>query len=246
MLVLISKVGKLERVFLTVNFFFNYFWIRPLPSVLLGLWMQLQLLKSEAEDTHSEGPGMMVSSDEGTREGSVDFSKENGKLMGVFRAEESRNFSYLVDVLDEAGFYDANWEINFEILHSPECAVNPSVFEVLEKKYGEQISWKKSERRLLFDCIKSGLMEILQPCMNLHKWANPSRKRIGTQIRRDVVEEELWNLLASQEKEVSKSLSEKALGGDTRWSELRDDIDIIVSEIEKFLFDELAAELDST
>lgn len=215
-------------------------------SNLQGLWMQLQLLKSEAEDTHSEGPGMMVSSDEGTREGSVDFSKENRKLMGVFKAEESRNFSYLVDVLDEAGFYDANWEINFEILHSPECAVNPSVFEVLEKKYGEQISWKKSERRLLFDRIKSGLMEILQPCMDIRKWANPSRKRIGTQVRRDVVEEELWNLLASQEKEVGKSLSEKTLGGDTRWLEWGDDIDFIVSETEKFLFDELATELDST
>lgn len=212
-----------------------------MPFILLGLWKKLQLLKSDVGDTLSD-PGMMVSSDEGTRDLSDDYLKENGNS-GVFRAKETRDFSYLVDVLDEAGFYDANWEIDVDKLHSPESAVNPSVFEVLEKKYGDQISWETYERRLLFDRLNSGLMEILNPCVDIPEWANSLRTWLGTQLKRDVVEEKLWNLLVSQEEEVNKGLSEKAVGGDISWLKLGGDIDIIVREIVIFLFDELVAEL---
>ena len=52
-------------------------------------------------------------------------------------------------------------------------------------------------------------------------------------------------LPVSQEKEVSMDLSKKALGTEIRWFELRDDIDLIASEMESFLFDELATELAS-
>lgn len=213
----------------------------PADANLSGLWKKLQLLKSDVADTLSD-PGMMVSSDEGTRDVSDDYLKENGNL-GVFRAKETRDFSYLVDVLDEAGFYDANWEIDIDKLHSPESAVNPSVFEVLEKKYGDQISWETYERRLLFDRINSGLMEILHPCLDIPKWANSLSTWLGIQLKRGVIEEKLWNLLVSQETGVNQGLSEKAVGGDLSWLKLGCDIDIIVREIGNFLFDELVAEL---
>ncbi|KAL1806054.1 hypothetical protein DCAR_0831809 [Daucus carota subsp. sativus] len=214
----------------------------PAGANLIGLWKQLQLLKSDVEDTLSDGPGMMISSDEGTRDVSDDFLKDNGKS-GVFKAKETRDFSYLVDVLDEAGFYDANWEINIEKWYSPESAVNPAVFEALEKKYGDQISWEKYERRLIFDRINSGLIEILQPCLDIPEWANSRSTWLGTLPKRDVIEEKLWNLLVSQEEEVNKGLSEKAVGGDTSWLKVGGDIDIIVREIENLLFDDLVAEL---
>lgn len=185
---------------------------------------------------------MMVSSDEDTMDVADDILKEKGKS-GVFRAKETRDFSYLVDVLDEAGFYDANWEINIYKWHSPEFSVNPSVFEALEKKYGDQKSWEEYERRLLFDRIDSGLIEILQPCLDIPEWVNSLSSWLGTQPKRNVIEEKLWNLLVSQEKEVNKGLSEKAVGGDISWLKLGGDIDIIVREIENFLFDELVAEL---
>lgn len=213
----------------------------PADANLIGLWKKLQLLKSDVEDTLSD-PGMMVSSDEGTRDVSDDYLKEN-ENSGVFRAKETRDFSYLVDVLDEAGFYDANWEIDIDKLHSPESVVNPSVFEVLEKKYGDQISWESYERRLLFDRINSGLMEILHPCLDIPEWANSLCTWLGIQLKRDVIEEKLWNLLVSQEKGVNKGLSEKAVGGDLSWLKLGGDIDIIVREVGNFLFDELVAEL---
>ncbi|CAK9155071.1 unnamed protein product [Ilex paraguariensis] len=213
---------------------------------LQGLWMQLQLLKSESEDTHSETSGMLVSSDEDTGEGSVDLSDKNGKLTGLFRAEEGRDFSYLVDALDEAGFQGGNLEMGFETWYSPECPVSPSVFEALEKKYGKQTSWEKLERRLLFDRINAGLMEILNTgSMDCYMWSKPLRRRISSALRRDVVEEELWLLLVSQEKEVSKDLSEKALGKKMRWLDTGDDISAICTEMEIFLFNELAEEFAS-
>ncbi|KAK3002261.1 hypothetical protein RJ639_020899 [Escallonia herrerae] len=207
---------------------------------LHGLWMKLQLLESEAEDTESEELSMAVSSDEESREGSVEFLKENEKFLRLFRAEEGREFSYLVDVLDEAGFHE---DLSFERWHSLQCPVSSSVFEELEKKYGEQMSWMKSERRLLFDCINLGLMEILQPGVQTNSLAKPLQKIIGTAFKRDVIEEGIWTLLISQGKEVSKNLSEKALGKDAKWLELGADVDIIAKEEENFLFDELVAEL---
>ncbi|KAA8534273.1 hypothetical protein F0562_031790 [Nyssa sinensis] len=219
---------------------------KSVDSDLHGLRMQLQLLKSESEDVNSEGPGMVVSSDEDSGEGSVDLSEENIKLLGLFSAEESRDFSYLTDVLDEAGYHGGNLEMGFETWNSSKCPVSPSVFETLEKKYGEQTSWQKSERKLLFDRINSGLMEIVQPCMHMHMWEKPLRKRFNLSQSREVIEEELWTLLVSQEQEVSKDLAEKAVGRDLRWLELGDDIEVIGREIQRFLFDELVAELAST
>ncbi|KAK2979792.1 hypothetical protein RJ640_012976 [Escallonia rubra] len=207
---------------------------------LHGLWMKLQLLESEAEDTESEELSMAVSSDEESGEGSVEFLKENEKFLRLFRAEEGREFSYLVDVLDEAGFHE---DLSFERWHSLQCPVSSSVFEELEKKYGEQMSWMKSERRLLFDRINLGLVEILQPCVQTNSSAKPLQKRIGTAFKRDVIEEGIWTLLVSQGKEVNKNLSEKAFGEDAKWLELGADVDIIAKEVENFLFEELVAEL---
>ncbi|KAI8007499.1 hypothetical protein LOK49_LG07G01236 [Camellia lanceoleosa] len=204
--------------------------------------MQLQLLKSELEETNSEGPGMVVSSDEDGGDGSVDLSEENRKLVGLFRVEESRDFSYLVDVLDKAGIHGSIMQFGFKKWYSPEYPMSPLVFEMLEKKYGDQPSWEKSERRLLFDRVNLGLKQIL---MDVLTWDKPLRKMFNLSQSREVIEEELWRFLGSQEKEASKDLSEKALGTEVRWFELRDDIDSIVSEIERFLFVELVAELGS-
>ncbi|KAM7494961.1 hypothetical protein LguiB_029570 [Lonicera macranthoides] len=210
---------------------------------LYGVWMQLHLLKSEAEDTHEEEPCMLVSSDEDTFKGSVDYSEENCKLTRLFKPEESRDFSYLVDVLDEANFFEGNLETSFEIWYSPEIPLDPSVFDALEKKYGEQTWWKKSERRLLFDRINLGLTEILWPYTDSNTQSKPLRTQVCATSRRNVIEEDLWVLLISQENEVYKDLSEKAIGREIRWLDLGDDIDIIAREIEIFLFDELVTEL---
>lgn len=206
---------------------------------LHDLWMEHQLLKSEEEDTNSEGPDMVASSDEE----SVDYSKEDGELVRFLMNGESRDFNYLIDVLDEMGFNGGNFEISLDRFHSPEFPLNPSMFESLEKKYGELKSWKKQERRLLFDRINSGLMDILQPHMEINIRAKPLRRRISNTLKRYAIEEDLWMLLVSQENQMSKSLSEKAFGRESGWLELGDDIYLIGKEIENFLLDELIVEL---
>ncbi|WMV33186.1 hypothetical protein MTR67_026571 [Solanum verrucosum] len=55
--------------------------------------MQLELLDSNSEDTYSEGSKMVVSSD--------DLCQENKEILIDFNTEESRDYFYLVDVLDE-------------------------------------------------------------------------------------------------------------------------------------------------
>lgn len=208
---------------------------------LQGLWIQLQLLKSESEGTHSEGTGMVVSSDEDTTEKSFHSSSKNVKLMKFLRGE-SRDFSYLLDVLEEWGLHGGTTLVSFDNWHSPECLLSPSVFEALEKKYSEHSSWSKTERKLLFDRVNAGLMEILKPCLDVHIYSKPLSKKVGNALRRDVIEEEVWTLLISEEREVGKELSAKALGRES-WVEFWDDIETIAIDIENFLFDELAAEL---
>ncbi|KAF3433782.1 hypothetical protein FNV43_RR24885 [Rhamnella rubrinervis] len=210
---------------------------------LCSLQRHLQHLKSNSLDTHSEGPGMIVSSDDETEEGSAGDSKETVDSMRSFRVEESRDFSYLLDVLTEAGFHGRNLKVDFSIFHTPECPISLSVFETLEKKFGDQMSWKRSERRLLFDRINAGLTEILLPCIGVPTWARPVTRRLSPSSDEDMIEEDLWMMLVNQEKEASKDSVEKVLGNEVGKLELGDDIDAIAKEIERWLIDELAAEL---
>ncbi|KAJ9160028.1 hypothetical protein P3X46_025469 [Hevea brasiliensis] len=211
---------------------------------LRGLHMQLELLRSETSEAYSEESSMMVSCDEDKGEGSVNDFEENEGLISV---DESRDFSYLdfsylVDVLTEAGLHNRNLHSVFDTWHSKKFPISYSVFEILEKRYGGQISWKRSERRLLFDRINSGLMEILKLSLDVLTWTKPVARRFSFSPRHDLIEEELWMLLVSQEKEASKE-SEKILGKDDGWLKLGDDIQIIGRQLGNSLIDELVAEV---
>ncbi|KAJ6767954.1 AFADIN [Salix koriyanagi] len=209
-------------------------------SSLHGLESHFEFMKSEASETYSEGSGMVVSSDEDAGEGSVDDSEENFRRKFY---EESRDFSYLVDVLSEAGS-DSRKLLGFDSWHSQDNPLSHSVFETLEKKYGEQISWNRSEKRLLFDRINSGLIETLRPCMGMPAWTKPVARRFSSSLSQEMIGEEVWTLLVAQEKEAGKD-SEKVLGKDDRWLELSDDVQFIGIEIENFLMDELVADIVS-
>lgn len=187
---------------------------------LHGLWMKLQILKSESEENESK-PEIVTSSDGDATE-------------RCFGPNESQEFLYLVNVLNEIG--------SFETWHSVEHMVSPLIFETLEKKYGKQESWNKADRRLLFDRIKLGLSEILRTRVGFLVCSKLLRRKMSNFLRRDVIEEELWNMLVSEGKEVNADLSEKAVGNEP-WLELGDEVESIVGEIEAFLFNELALEL---
>lgn len=205
---------------------------------LHGLWMKLQILKSESEENQSK-PEMVTLSDGDATERSSLCVGQNTKPVRSFGPKGSREFSYLIDVLNESGFLDGKMEVN---LVRSECMMNTMPFETLEKKYGKQELWNKVDRRLLFDRINSGLSEIFRPRLDFIVCSKHLRRKMSTILRRDIVEEELWNLLLGQEKEVNANLSEKAVGKEP-WLESVDEVDSIVGEIEAFLFDKLATEL---
>ncbi|XP_076888454.1 uncharacterized protein LOC143538895 isoform X2 [Bidens hawaiensis] len=183
---------------------------------LNGLWMKLQLLKSESEENQSNNSESVVS------------ISQNTKPVRFLGPKESQQFAYLVDVLNEMGLQGDNVELNFET-----CMPDPVIFKTLEKKYENQNSWSKADRRLLFDWINLGLTEVVR--------SKSLRRRMHNGLRRDVVEEELWNMLLSQEKKVNVDLSKNARWAEP-WLDLQDEVDSIVVEIEDFLFNELAAE----
>ncbi|XP_010260032.1 PREDICTED: uncharacterized protein LOC104599262 [Nelumbo nucifera] len=208
---------------------------------LHGLRLQLQLLKLESSDAYTEGLGMVVPSDEETGEVSFSVLAEKEKTARALRTEVNRNFSYLVDVLTDSGFYDVDREIIPSMWNSWECPIFPTVFEKLEKKYEEQ-TWLRSERRLLFDRINAALMEMCCAFMDPHPWVKSLMKKGSFGWERQSLAEELRKMLVSQERDVGVDSPDKALGKMT-WLDLGDDIDAVGTEIEKLLLDELVGEL---
>ncbi|KAL2329640.1 hypothetical protein Fmac_017221 [Flemingia macrophylla] len=187
-----------------------------------------------------------VSSDEDCGNASVFVYKENEDIAGLFREKESRDFSYVVDVLTEAGICNKSLFTDFSTWHSAECPISPSVFEILEKKFGEQQLWKRSERKLFFDRINSGLLRILQPNLYIPMWEKPMSRRLNAEPSQDMIEEEMWGLLVAQEKKSCKELADvNMVGGEIRWIEIVEDVEDIVREIVKLLMEELVDEIVS-
>ncbi|KAG8480440.1 hypothetical protein CXB51_025055 [Gossypium anomalum] len=241
-----SPVSVLEAPFMEGNLLSSKCFLSVTAS-LNDVKRQLEFLRSESIEDYSEGPGMVVSSDDepDPTEDSLKECDVNEYSTKSFRIAESRDFSYLVDVLTEAGFHTRNPDI-LNGWHSAETPISLSVFETLEKKYGEQISWKRSARRLLFDRINLGLIEILQPCLGDPMWTKPvSRRLISYAQNLKEIEEELYMLLVSQENEAKTNSSEKVFGKDDGWLSLGYYIEAIGREIENSLIDELAAEIVS-
>ncbi|KAL6535918.1 hypothetical protein OROHE_012762 [Orobanche hederae] len=214
-----------------------------LSSRTICLQLQLQPLNFDSEETYSEGSIMLVSGNEDFDERSGDLSHDGRSVKTWLGDDNSRNYSYMVDVLDEAGCCGMKSFINFKTWYSLECPISPSVFEALEKKYGKQTSWQKSERRLLFDRINSGLISIFNPVIYFHACPTSIRSRFCASLRRDEAEDELWMILSSHEKEKSDDLSEKVF---EKWFEIEEGINIICGELETTLFDDLMMELASS
>nr|XP_025887053.1 uncharacterized protein LOC101257172 isoform X2 [Solanum lycopersicum] len=218
----------------------------PYTSAFHGLCTrQLQFLETNSEETYSEGSEMGVSTDGDSETGSPDLLQDSENILKDFKTADGRDFSYLVDVLDEASLHGINLGMCFETWHSLEYPVNPSVFDLLEKKYGKQTSWLKSERKLLFDHINSGLSEILHSFLEIYIMGKSFKRRCCSTMRRTDIEEELWRMLVSHENEIRKDLSGKAIGNETKWLQVEEEIGSICREIEKYLLEELAAELAS-
>ncbi|CAJ1839666.1 unnamed protein product [Sphenostylis stenocarpa] len=195
---------------------------------------------SEVED---EAFGLNVSSDEDCESEYAHNSEGKKDTPELYRAEESRDFSYVVEVLTEAGISNRSLFTDFSTWHSSECPMNPSVFEILEKKFGEQQIWKRSQRKLLFDRINIGLSQILEPYLYIPTWEKSISRRLNAEPSQDMIEEEMWALLAAEEEKSSNEFADNMVGGEIRWIELVQEVEDIVTEIVKLLTEELANEI---
>ncbi|KAG4184224.1 hypothetical protein ERO13_A09G159300v2 [Gossypium hirsutum] len=200
------------------------------------LRMQLRQLKLESE-AYEDGT-LLLSSDDDSNEVSVGFAEESGRP----KAEENWESVYIVDVLVGSGIDGAELDTFLAAWHSPECPVNPLVFQQLEKKYCSLNYWSRAERRLMFDRINSKILEMYQEYNDQPPWMISGKKIIPTWNIREL-EDSLHKSLVSQNKIRQMDVGEMVLAGECLWLDLRWDIDTIGRGIERLLVDELVAEV---
>ncbi|KAL0283582.1 UNVERIFIED_CONTAM: hypothetical protein Sangu_2880300 [Sesamum angustifolium] len=90
----------------------------------IDLKLQLKALHFETEETYSGELVMVVSDDDVSEEHFGDVFHDGRTVKWWLGDDESRNFSYLVDVLDEAGFCGMK-SLDLETWHSLECPISP-------------------------------------------------------------------------------------------------------------------------
>ncbi|KAK9699481.1 hypothetical protein RND81_08G176200 [Saponaria officinalis] len=198
----------------------------------LGLQPRLHFLEALSTESGSEGPGMAVSSDVSDGGGSPCCYREDLQISQCTR--ESCVFSYLVDVLTESGLMTGKLEAENDRRFSGSYVLDPSVFDFLEKKFGKSTAGERSERRLLFDRINIGLVEILQPFVGIQSWRKPVVKRLSVRQSWEFIEEDLWSLLVNQEEESKND--------EIEWLDFEEDVKFIVQEIQSLVIDELIEE----
>ncbi|KAK8600172.1 hypothetical protein V6N12_050030 [Hibiscus sabdariffa] len=199
------------------------------------LRMQLRQLKLESEAC--EDGTMLLSSDDDGNEVSVGFAEDNGRP----KPEENWESVYIVDVLVDSGISRVEPDTFLAAWHSPECPVNPLVFQELEKKYCNVDSWSRAERRLMFDRINSKILEIYQQHRD-QPWTISGRKTTPKCNIREL-EDSLHKSLVSENKKPHMDEGEMVFAGEFQWLDLRSDIDKIGRGIERLLVDELVHEV---
>ncbi|KAL0555547.1 hypothetical protein IC582_009495 [Cucumis melo] len=208
-----------------------------LSADLLGLRMQLKLLKLETEAFTESEETQHISSDEDGVEGSVGSPEDKYTPNG----EDSWEISYLTDVLQSSAFKDTEPDMFVAMWHSLECPVDPSTFEYLEKKYAVRSSQPRSERKLLFDCINLGILDIYQKFTDPYPWVRPPTIQVGYS---EGLCNNLCKFLAKQQvKKVDEDIVEKVVGRTSQWLVLGYDVDVIGKEIERLVVDELITEV---
>lgn len=148
---------------------------------------------------------------------------------------------YIADVLIESGLYDMDTDIFMTSLKGPNHLLGPWVFYNLEKKYCDEISAQKHERMLLFDRIRSAVLEISQLCVS--PWVKPVRTKLDLKWPKCELRNEVHKLLAVQDSEVKEVISGKVIDKVTFSGDLRNSVDMIGTKIEWSLTNDLLMEL---
>ncbi|WOH12107.1 hypothetical protein DCAR_0831606 [Daucus carota subsp. sativus] len=195
---------------------------------LLDLGEQLSLLSRESKSGCDDSPG------ERSR-----LALDANELGG----SECWESFYIADVLTECDLYDMDTDALIPSLNGPNHPLGPWVFHKLETTYCDEPSAPKYERMLLFDRIRSAVLEISQSCMNqLCPWVKVSAE-LGLKSPKCKLRDELLKLLAIQDAEVIELISGKVIDKVTSWGDLKNSIDMIAKIIERSLTNDLLMEL---
>ncbi|KAK4419121.1 hypothetical protein Salat_2324900 [Sesamum alatum] len=198
------------------------------------LRMQLQLLKMES-GTYTES-STLVPIEEEVAQLSPIISEEN-------YAPEPKGWeiSYALDVLIESGLEESEFNMSRTTWHSPHCPLDPKLFDNLEKKYSDESSGLRSERRLVFDRINSAILEIFQEHVDPCPWVRPKLAGLNIEWEKDGVRDALEKLI--RQELGNMEISERVIDREMGWSDGKGEIEEIGNEIEKLLIDEMITEV---
>nr|XP_043634424.1 uncharacterized protein LOC122605532 [Erigeron canadensis] len=195
-------------------------------SQLLELRKQLHLLKMESGSTY-DSPN-----DEEIEQGSS------------FSASESDNWesSYLTDVLQSSSFYDHEPLTFMTTWYLVDYPRDTWLFDHLEKKYSQDPTVSKPERRLFHDRIHEALCDITKTMISC-SWVNPGKRGIQITLTETGFEDQLQKVLTKQEKDASMDFEEMSIDKDHEWLEPVDEIDVVGRQIADVLLKELVLEI---
>ncbi|KAG8374296.1 hypothetical protein BUALT_Bualt11G0117000 [Buddleja alternifolia] len=198
------------------------------------LRMQLQLLKMES---CSYADVSTLASIEKEIALLYSLLSEGNNILGA----ESWEISYALDVLIECGLQESGFDMFVTKWHSPDCPLDPKLFNNLEKNYSDDNIDLRLERRLIFDRLNWVIVEIFQQNVDFCPWVMP--KLTGLSRQKERVIESLGDLINRVFANVE--ITERVLDREMLWSNYRGEIDEIGNEIEKLLIDDMINEFIS-
>lgn len=196
--------------------------------------MQLRLLKMET-GTYAE-VSTLGPIEEEVMQLSPIISEGNHILGG-----EGWEICYALDMLIDSGLEESDFNVLKTNWHSPDCPLDPKLFNSLEKKYSDEKTGSRSERRLLFDRINSAIFEIFQEHVDSCPWIMPKLSGMNAKLQKEGIRDALEKLITRDF--TDQETSDRVLDQEMQWSDSRGEIDIIGNEIGDLLIDDMIAEV---
>ncbi|KAL5218151.1 hypothetical protein ABZP36_018835 [Zizania latifolia] len=201
---------------------------------LQGLRMQLRLLKMEATD-NADDTEPVLSDDEIT---TASQPLPDMEIPHAFRDEDERDFSYVLDMLIVLGINAANRDQLLDMCYLSECPAGPDLFDMLENKYNSLILWPSLERKLLFDLTNAVIADIITSLMQ-HKLEGLSQRCLIS-LDQDGFIEVVWQRVVQLRQEME--CAQESLMMDLGWIGSEDGIDLVASDIERMVQEDLLQE----
>lgn len=196
------------------------------------LRMQLKLLKMES-GTYSETSALHPIEEE-----EAQLSPSVSKGNRVLSADSWRT-SYVLDVLIDSGLEESDFNMFRTSWHSSNYPLDPRLFDKLEKKYNDETTGLRSERRLLFDRINSAILEIFEEHVDLCPWVMP--KLAGSDLQWQGIQDALERLI--DQDDASREVSYRVLDREMLWSDFKGEMETLGNKIETLLIDDMITEV---